>query len=72
MLKKNLKGWVNCMKKKNKNGAILYCRWSPTEAELAEMEANHIKDMQSHIGKMMLNKYGAYVSDKLIEREKRE
>jgi len=60
------------MHRKNKNGVIAYYRWSPTEAELAEMEANHIKEMQSHIGKMMLNKYGAYVSDKILEREKRD
>ena len=59
-------------KAKNKNGPITIRQWSPTANELAEMEANHIRDMQSYIGKLMLNKYGAYASDKIIEREKRD
>ena len=59
-------------KAKNKNGPITIRQWPPTANELAEMEANHIRDMQSYIGKLMLNKYGAYTSDKAIEREKRD
>lgn len=59
-------------KAKNKNGPITIRQWSPTANELAEMEANHIRDMQSYIDKLMLNKYGAYTSDKIIEREKRD
>ena len=57
-------------KKKSKNGPIAYYRWSPTEAELTEFEANHNKDMQSHLGKLMLNKYDAYTSDADIARIK--
>lgn len=57
-------------KKKNKNGPIITMEWSPTEEELTEFEANHNKDMQSHLGKLMLNKYDAYTSDADIARIK--
>ena len=57
-------------KKKNRNGPVTIRKWSQTANELAEMEANHIRDMQSHLGKLMLNKYDAYTSDADIARIK--